>query len=83
MAYSVKAQVGGKLAQVGSRLIDGVAKKVADEFFAAFSARVAPAATVPAARAEVGSPKRDLWLWVALGVTVILAAIGIFVLLGG
>ena len=41
MTYDVKAQVGGKLAQVGSRLIDGAAKKVADEFFSAFVAKLA------------------------------------------
>jgi hypothetical protein len=33
LAYDVKANVGGKLAQIGSRLIDGAAKKVADDFF--------------------------------------------------
>ncbi|MCK9507023.1 MAG: carbon monoxide dehydrogenase subunit G [Pigmentiphaga sp.] len=36
LRYEAKAQVGGKLAQVGSRLIDTVAKKVADDFFKAF-----------------------------------------------
>ncbi len=34
--YAVNAQVGGKLAQIGSRLIDGAAAKVADDFFARF-----------------------------------------------
>jgi len=33
----VQASVGGKLAQIGSRLVDGAAAKMADEFFAAFS----------------------------------------------
>lgn len=33
LAYEVDAKVGGKLAQLGSRLIDGVAKKMADQFF--------------------------------------------------
>ena len=33
LAYQVKASVGGKLAQLGARLIDGTAKKLADEFF--------------------------------------------------
>lgn len=41
--YAVKAQVGGKLAQVGQRLIDGAAKKMADEFFENFAGIVAPA----------------------------------------
>jgi uncharacterized protein len=40
LAYTAKASVGGKLAQVGSRLIDGVAKKLAEHFFAAFNKRV-------------------------------------------
>jgi len=42
--YDVKAQVGGKLAQIGSRLIDSTAKKMADEFFAKFSETVSAAA---------------------------------------
>jgi len=37
LAYDVKANVGGKLAQIGSRLIDAAAKKVADEFFQNFT----------------------------------------------
>src|SRR5581483_8932276 len=39
LTYTVKAQVGGKLAQIGSRLIDGAAKKMADDFFAALVTR--------------------------------------------
>jgi len=49
--YEVQAQVGGKLAQVGSRLIDGVARKMASDFFGRFAAAVAPEPT-PAAAAE-------------------------------
>jgi carbon monoxide dehydrogenase subunit G len=41
--YDAKAQVGGKLAQIGSRLIGGTAKKLADEFFGSFCEIVAPA----------------------------------------
>lgn len=36
LSYEAKAQIGGKLAQVGCRLIDSVAKKMADDFFKAF-----------------------------------------------
>jgi len=39
LAYDVKASVGGKLAQIGSRLIDAAAKKVADDFFNNFNRR--------------------------------------------
>ncbi|MDH3411470.1 MAG: carbon monoxide dehydrogenase subunit G [Gammaproteobacteria bacterium] len=38
--YTAKAMIGGKLAQVGARLIDGVAKKIAGQFFEAFNKRV-------------------------------------------
>jgi carbon monoxide dehydrogenase subunit G len=50
LLYEVKANVGGKLAQIGSRLVDAAAKKVADEFFQNFNDRMsAPAeATVVA-----------------------------------
>ena len=41
----MKASVGGKLAQIGSRLVDGAARKMADEFFAKFAAELNP--TVP------------------------------------
>ena len=39
LGYAVKAMVGGKLAQVGARLIDGVAKKLSEQFFSAFNER--------------------------------------------
>jgi carbon monoxide dehydrogenase subunit G len=45
MTYDVDAQVGGKLAQLGGRLINGVAKKYADDFFARFSKALQPAET--------------------------------------
>ncbi len=40
LKYTVAAQIGGKLAQIGSRLVEGSAKKMADEFFAAFTEQV-------------------------------------------
>jgi len=55
LTYTAKAQVGGKIAQLGSRLIDGAAAKMADDFFARFAERVAPAAVEPAP-AEIVSP---------------------------
>ena len=39
LAYTAKATVGGKLAQVGARLIDGVAKQLAGKFFESFTKR--------------------------------------------
>ena len=51
--YDVEANVGGKIAQLGARLIDGVAKNMADKFFANFAA-IASAA--PAGAAEPAAP---------------------------
>jgi carbon monoxide dehydrogenase subunit G len=40
LTYSVEAQIGGKLAQLGQRLISGSAKKLADQFFVSFADEV-------------------------------------------
>ena len=60
LTYTAKADVGGKLAQLGSRLIDGTSKKMADEFFSNFREQVAPteeaaAEPAPAASTSVSS----------------------------
>ena len=57
--YDVDAQIGGKLAQLGSRLIDSTAKKLAGEFFTRFAA--AAGATPDAAPAEASEKKS----WIA------------------
>jgi uncharacterized protein len=45
LTYTANAQIGGKLAQIGSRLLDSAASKMADEFFAAFAQKLS---TMPA-----------------------------------
>ena len=42
LTYTVEAQIGGKLAQLGQRLVNGAAKKLADEFFDKFAKAVNP-----------------------------------------
>ena len=58
LRYDVEATVGGKIAQLGSRLVDGVAKSMADKFFANFAALAGagaePAAAQSAAEAAAG-----------------------------
>jgi carbon monoxide dehydrogenase subunit G len=60
IAYQVHATVGGKIAQVGQRLIDSTAKKLADQFFEKFSQHVAAAeiegSDAPGAAAPAPSP---------------------------
>ena len=75
--YNVDAQVGGKIAQVGARLIDGTARKLADEFFSKFAAMVgappageaAAAVAAPAAApAASAAAQRGYKHWVVIGI---------------
>jgi carbon monoxide dehydrogenase subunit G len=86
MSYTVTAQVGGKIAQIGSRLVDGAAQKLADDFFARFSDKVAaragavPAAAAgePAAPAAEGKPS-----WVRYVAIAILLAVVVYLAVRG
>lgn len=68
LRYEVQAHVGGKLAQIGSRLIDATSRKMADDFFGNFVAAISPSAeesgvaagetaAAPAASAPAGIPE--------------------------
>lgn len=78
LVYRANAQVGGRLAQVGARLIDGVAKKMAEEFFGRFKETLvgaqAEAAPQPAA-APAAKSKSRAWLWAVAAVVVIAAVV--------
>lgn len=85
LVYSAKASVGGKLAQIGSRLIDSVAMKMADEFFARFNQTVAPqrapaGAPDPAASAASAPAAAFNPIWIVAGT--ILAMLVVSYLLG-
>ncbi len=59
LRYRATAQVGGKLAQIGSRLVDAAAGAMADKFFAAFAQQLAPPA---GAAVQAGAaPSMGLW----------------------
>jgi len=78
LRYSAQAQVGGKMAQVGARLIDAAAGKIAEDFFAAFDARLRPAqapaveSAVPNELASVEPAASKTWMWIA-GAAVLIA----------
>jgi carbon monoxide dehydrogenase subunit G len=60
LRYDVKAQVGGKIAQLGARLIDATAKSMADQFFNRFAAQVAgPTPAQVAAAPDVASTETE------------------------
>jgi hypothetical protein len=68
LSYAVKAEVGGKLAQIGSRLIDQAARRQAESFFARFAAIVGeggPAMAQPA-MVPAGWARGPSWLWAAV-----------------
>jgi carbon monoxide dehydrogenase subunit G len=55
LSYTADAQVGGKIAQVGSRLVESAAAKIADDFFKAFEAKMTAPADPGAAAGPGGS----------------------------
>ncbi len=96
LRYDVEASVGGKLAQVGSRLIDGTAKKMADDFFGKFAelvgeapaAEAAPAEALATAAEEISEAELDAnvgagaatGIWVTGLIMVVLILLAIFAL---
>jgi carbon monoxide dehydrogenase subunit G len=79
--YTVKAQVGGKLAQIGQRLVDGAARKLADEFFMRFSQIVAepvPMTQVPPTDSARSTPAQNglpQIVWIPVLVTAVIAIV--------
>ncbi len=68
LTYSVKASVGGKIAQLGSRIIDGFAKKLADEFFTRFQEAVEGPDENDVVEAEAEGEKKKGWFRRMIGV---------------
>jgi|SRR5450631_2156195 carbon monoxide dehydrogenase subunit G len=80
--YKAKAQVGGKLAQIGSRLVDGAAAKVADDFFGRLverlgggkdAAGIATPPMVPPEAAAAALKKMRIRLALAVAIIVVMA----------
>lgn len=80
LSYTAHAQVGGKIAQVGQRLVDGVARSMAEDFFRRFDEEMQRRYPAPAA-AEVAPPvaapapakKMPVWVWILFAAVVLLA----------
>lgn len=76
--YTAQAQVGGKIAQVGQRLVDGVARSMADDFFKRFDEemqrRYPQAYAAAPAPAVVQKKPLPWWVWLA-GAIVLLGAL--------
>lgn len=66
LLYSAKSQIGGKLAQIGGRLIDAAAAATADKFFETFATKLPaqPSPPAEAATARAAAPHRaGFWRW--------------------
>ena len=74
LRYAVDAQVGGKIAQVGSRLIDSAALKLADDFFAAFEQHLT-AAAAPEKRVHAAPPGFEPQIFRRIGYMAIFVAV--------
>ena len=75
LAYTVHAQVGGKIAQVGQRLIDGVARSMAESFFKRFEEEMQrrhPAAAAEAPAVEPATGGVPAWVWILVAIAAIL-----------
>jgi uncharacterized protein len=82
LSYTAQAQVGGKIAQVGQRLVDGVARSMAEDFFRRFDQEMqrvhpeayAAQAALPVEETAVAQARRiPIWAWILFGVGVLLA----------
>lgn len=93
LKYTARAQVGGKMAQVGSRLIDAAAGKITDDFFKAFEAHLLAlnpqiAADAAAEASALGAAPTDVpvpaaqpgnnTVWYVVGAVVVLVALYFF-----
>jgi uncharacterized protein len=86
LKYSARATVGGKMAQIGSRLVDATASKITEDFFSAFEAHLKAGAPIEAAETEAAvmagpvapAPEADgsvAKLWWLIGAVVALAVV--------
>jgi uncharacterized protein len=83
LEYTANAMIGGKLAQVGSRLVDAAARKIADDFFSKFDALVAdPVVATAAGDSSIAAASVEptaansglrIWLWVVVAIIVAVA----------
>ncbi|HEX5079148.1 MAG TPA: carbon monoxide dehydrogenase subunit G [Geminicoccaceae bacterium] len=93
LSYTARADVGGKLAQLGSRLVDATAKKMADEFFENFRNQLVAPAPAPEAATEApgavparpapapegfASLAQNKFVWAALVIVILMLAVMLF-----
>ena len=72
LKYDVDISIGGKLAQLGSRIVEGTAKRLAGEFFDNLQTLLgAPAAAAESRTAEPVAEQSKTWIWILAGAVLI------------
>ena len=82
LQYEVKADVGGRIAQLGGRLIDSTARTLSGKFFKRFGDLVESGeeAGQPEPQAEMASSGDKTWIWIAVGIAVLIASASMLIL---
>ncbi len=81
LRYEVNAKVGGKLAQIGSRLVDSTAKKMAEDFFGRFSEVVGTPEDMETAPEAVAAPPEAQGLSPLVWIVGLIAVVGVLLLI--
>lgn len=79
MSYDVKVNVGGKMAQLGGRLIDSTAKKLAGQFFSKFEELVSEGGEAVVEEKASETSASGNWIWIAAGVAAVVV-LGLWVM---
>ena len=74
LIYEVEANVGGKIVQVGSRLIDITAKKMADIFFSKFSKLISPEKISSIEKKVEKKSQNNIFIYISLIILIVIAA---------
>lgn len=81
LSYQAKAEVGGKIAQLGSRLIDSTAKSLAEKFFKNFQAAVGKPEETEELQSQAAAKTKLLkphhWKYIAIGAIILLVSFGL------
>jgi carbon monoxide dehydrogenase subunit G len=75
LRYTAQLKLGGKIAQIGARLVEGATRQLADQFFTKFAARFEQPAAVAAPPAPIPRRRHSLYLWILIALAGLLGFI--------
>ena len=75
LRYTADLKLGGKIAQIGARLVEGATRQLADQFFTKFAARFEQPTAVAAPPAPIPRRRHSLYLWILIALAGLLGFI--------